>query len=444
MVVCGAVLLLLMRVGGIRSTHSGLVGGMLGPLCAVAAVCPAWTRVETGWGRLAVALAAGLVLVLAGWAGALVAKRVEGKQPASAALAWTGASLLLAGLAWNLHGDGTDAPWLAHVAMAMGLVVGALGLTGLTPRGMRPPRTRFGGLLLVLIAVTAVAPFWPSWLPWLLADRNLPTVGSWPPNLLFVALDAPEALQGGPSWGGPASLEVIRAEAVTYPSLFPEPEVGSLLSLPDGNLLASQLHARGFATAAIGVLPESLRNLGIAEVDDRPGGRRMLEESAAWMAGAPLLLGPASSWLGLLGHGGPLRTAEQVGDEAARWLLSWRTTRAPAPFLLFVDLRRADAGADGLDRAMQRILARLHDLALDLVTILVVAVETSASGDADPALRALVLLPSSWPSSEPFQVEPQVWGRALSGSLLEIAVSNGENPVRLVGLPEDLSPPKFR
>jgi hypothetical protein len=268
-------------------------------------------------------------------------------------------------------------------------------------------------------------------------------VAAWPPNFLFVALEAPGALQGTIQGTVPVSLEVLRADAVIYPSLFPEPEAGSLLSLPDGTLLGERLHGMGFATAAVGVVPARLRDLGIADPDDRPGGRRLLEESAAWMAGTPLLLGPASALLGLLGHGGPFRTAEQVGNEAARWLLSWRTTRAPAPFFLFVDLRTADAEAEALDRAVQHILARVHDLGLDLVTILVLAVETRASGEAAPSLRALVVPPPTWLRATQTDVEPQVWGRALSQSLLEIALSNGESPVRLVGLPEDLSPPKL-
>jgi hypothetical protein len=440
-VACGSALLLLMRFAGLRSTHSGLVGGMLGPLCVVAIVLPGLPRIEGVWVQLAAAVGAGLLLALAGVAGALLAKRLEGEQPASAALCWTGASLALAGLAWNLYGDRTAA-WLAHAAIPSGGVVGALGLLGRTPGGPRTPRTHFGGLLLVLSVAGGAAPFWPRWLPWLLADQNTPEVGIWPPNFLFVALEAPGAFQEGDLRASPGSLELLGSDAVTYTGLFPEPDVGSLISLPDGSSLGGRLHARGYATAAIGVVPERLRQLGIAEIDDRPGGRRLLEEPAAWMAGAPLLLGPASGLLGLLGHDRALRSPEEVGDEAARWILGWRTMRAPAPFFLFVDLRTPDGGAEALDAGLQRILDRLEDLQLDSVTLLVVATETRASVGSSPSLRALVIPPSTWPHATRLEVGAQVWGRALSQSLLEIALSDGESPVQLSGLDQELVPPK--
>jgi hypothetical protein len=159
------------------------------------------------------------------------------------------------------------------------------------------------------------------------------------------------------------------------------------------------------------------------------------------MAGAPLLLG--SGLLGLLGHDRPLRSAEQLGDEAARWLLGWRTTRAPAPFFLFVDLRAPEADATAIDLGLRTILDSLQQLQLDAVTLLVLAVETSDSAASPPSLRVLVVPPSSWPHPPRLEVAATVWGRALCQSLLQIAQSDGKRPVQLPGLSQELTPPQL-
>jgi hypothetical protein len=443
---CAGAVMLLTRLGGVRTTHSGLVGAMLGPLFAVATVTPALPRVAGVSGTLAVVFGGVLLLALVGLVGARVAAREEGKggRPASAGLTWAGASLLLAGLAWNLYGDGTGNAWLAHASIPVGAAVGGAALLGRAPRGPRGPRTHFGGLLAVLGAAATAAPFWPWWLPWLLTDQYLPDLGRWPPNLLFVVLEGPRARQGASAEQSPTLLEVLAVDAVAYRSLSPEAEVRSLLTLPDGSPLAGHLYAAGYATAAVGTVPENLRELGVAEVDARPGGRRLLEQSAAWMAGAPLLLGPASGLLALLGHDQPLRSPKLVGDEAARWLLNWRARRSPAPFFLFVDLRASDAGAEDLDAGLRPVLERLEALQLDPITLLVIAVENRAIAGPGASLRALVLPPSSWPRAPRLEVPAQVWGRALSQSLLEVALSDGASPVGLPGLDEQLAPPKVR
>jgi hypothetical protein len=438
---CGGALLLLLRLGGIRSAHSGLVGGMLGPLCVVAGVPLLLPRVDATWTQLATAAGAALLLAPSALAGALLAKRVRGGRPASAALGWTGASLALAGLAWQLYGSPADAAGPATAAIAIGVAIGALGFLGRAP-GARAPRTHYGGMLLALCVAAAVATSWAWWLPWLLADRDLPEVGVWPPNLVLVALEAPGARDDASAALAPA-LAVLGANAVSYPTLSPEPELRSLLALPDGSLLGAHLHARGFATGAIGIAPETAAGLGIAESDEGRGGRRVLEESAAWMAGAPWLLGPASDLLGLLGLDREPRSPEQVGSEAARWLLNWRTRRAPAPFFLLVDLR-APGPAEALDAGLRRIRDRLEDLGLESSTLLVVAAEAASSESSPGSLRALVLPPASWPNATRLEVAPQVWGRSLSQSLLQIALSDGEGPVRLPGVDQELSPPKLR
>jgi len=438
---CACALLLLMRARGIRSSHADLVGGMLGPLLVVATVGPVLLRSEGIWSRLASALGAGLLLALVSWAGARLVRRLERDQPAPALTVWTGISLSLAGLAWNLYGDGPGAAWPAQASIPIGAAVASVGLLRRAGARPRAPRTHFGAPLLGLALVATAAPFWPSWLPWLQVDQNIPDVGSWPPNFLFVALGASGAPQETLPRSTSAVLVTLRPDAVTYPNLTPEPEVASLLTLPDGSLFGSQLYAAGYATAAIGAVPEEVRELGVAEVDDQPGGRRLLEESAAWMAGAPLLLG--SGLLGLLGHDRPLRSAEQLGDEAARWLLGWRTTRAPAPFFLFVDLRAPEADATAIDLGLRTILDSLQQLQLDAVTLLVLAVETSDSAASPPSLRVLVVPPSSWPHPPRLEVAATVWGRALCQSLLQIAQSDGKRPVQLPGLSQELTPPQL-
>jgi hypothetical protein len=302
-------------------------------------------------------------------------------------------------------------------------------------------RTHFGGLFFALAVAGAAVPAWPWWLPWLLYDQNLPPVGTWPPNLLVVALQAPASPSDGTAI---AALEVLGAEAVIYADLAPEPEVGSLLTLPDGSLLAAHLYAAGYATAAIAGVPEGLRGLGIAEIDAGPGDRRLLEESAAWMGGSLLLSGSGSGLLAFLGNDRSLWGAEQLGAEAARWILDWRTTRAPAPFFLLVDFRTSEPDVDALDGGLRRVLDRLWELQLGSATLLVLAVESRGSDASSPLLRALIVPPLTWSRAKERNVAAQVWGRALSQALLEIAANDGTNPVRLPGLREELVPREAR
>jgi hypothetical protein len=445
---CAGALWLVARFVGTQYTRSALVGAMLGPLAAVGGSGPlrlvlAGRDGPGSW--IDVALVVANLLVGAGLAGAHVAKRPRDPRPASAALTWTGASLLLAGLARTLHAGAAGAGWVALLSMPIGAALAGAGLLGVSPRRPRPPQASFNRLLLALMFAVAAGPFWPWLLPWLLVDRNLPEVGPWPPNLLFVALEVGDEPLNGVLGPHPVpTLELIAARGVSYARLAPEPAVQSLLALPDGSYLALQLQAAGYATGAVLSVPDpSLTSVMVTEqTDDRPGGLQLLEESAGWMAGSPLLLGPASPLLSVVGQDRALRSPEQVVADAARWILSWRATRAPAPFFLMVDLRAPGAGAEAVDAGLQTLLARLDELQLDQVTILIVAVEGRASVASDPSLRGLVAPPFTWSGVTRQEVAPAVWGRELSLALLRIALSDGETPVSLPGLAQPLSPTK--
>ncbi len=434
---CAAALWLGARLTGARYTHAALVGAMLGPVFAVGASGPVRLALGRPWGGLLAGLVGALLLVGLGPAAALLASRRERSRPPSPALVWTGAALLLAGLGRTLHGD---AHWVAPAAIPIGLALSGVGLLGLAPqRGAGS-----GRLLLTVVVAAAIVPFWPWLVPWLLLDENMPEVGPWPPNLLFVFLEVDPGPQNDVLDGVQLpTLELVAAGGVSYHELAPEPEVASLLRLPDGSSLGPQLQAAGYATAAVLIAPDPsvAAEVGAEEINDRLGGRRLLEESAAWMAGAPLLLAPASPLLSLLGQDEALRSPEQVAADAAGWLLHWRTMRAPAPFFLLVDLRGPGARPAAVDAGLQILLDRVDELELGPFTVLVVAVEGRARGGSGPALRAVIAPPFSWSQATRRDVAQPIWGRALGLALLRIALSDGATAVNLPGLAELLAPP---
>jgi hypothetical protein len=438
---CTGVLLLALRLDAPSTTRVGLVGAMLGPLGVVATAPLVLPRIDGFWVALGAAVGSVSLLAFASLGGAALASRLAAGRNPSAALTWAGASLMLAGIAWTLGRGPVGSPWIAPATIPAGFVLATAGLRGHSAWRVAAPRAHFGGLLAMLALAASALPFWPWLLPWILAEQELPPVAPWPPNLVVVAVNAAAGADAAALEAGVPVLGMLRADALSYASVSPEPEVRSLLSLPGGETLGARLHQSGFATAAMAIVPGTLEGLGVDELDDRPGGRRFLRESAAWMAGTPLLLGPASGLLGVLAHDGPHRSAEQVGDEAARWILRWRISRAPTPFFLVVDLRTRTPELRSLERGLDAVLDRLEGLRLAPLTILVVAVETRVSAASPPSLRALVVLPPTWSGPRRGEIEPPVWGRALSRSLLEIALGDGGRPVRLVGLRDELSPP---
>jgi hypothetical protein len=430
--------MLVTRRRGIRATRDTLVVALLGPL-VVAGSSGVLLGGAAGPERLlAVCLAGAALLMLTGLVAAPAAQRLERFGPPGAATTWSGASLLLAGLGRSLFGGRASGDWLAFAAVPIGLAILAAGVSGLARRRQRPPQTRFGRLLVSLTVAAAIAPFWPWLLPWMFYDRSLPELETWPPNFVFVAMEARTAPLADSLEPTPL-VEALAVHAVTYPELSPDPDLHSLLTLPDGSCLAARLRETGYATAAVLTRREHYCGLGNDAVDDRPGGRRQLEESAVWRSGAPLLLGPASGLLPLLGYDRSLRSPQQVGGEASHWILGWRTERAPAPFFLLVDFRAPGTDAESIDAGLQQILDRLKDLQLDSITLLVVAMEQHTT--RVPALRALVVPPYGWTRATRLEVAPGIWGRELSLALLRIATSNGESPQQLPGLAFALSPP---
>jgi hypothetical protein len=236
-------------------------------------------------------------------------------------------------------------------------------------------------------------------------------------------------------------LEVLATTAVSYSRLHPEPETISLLTLPGGYSLASRLRSYGYATSIISTRRDTGLEAGFAEIDDRPGGSALLAESGAWMAGAPLLLGPASPLIDLLGQEKPFRTADEVGSAAALWIVDWRESRASTPFELLVDFRGQHGSSETIDTGLESILESLRELGLDGNTVIAIALE---SGAPSAELRALIVPPYSWrPPIRREIVTSPVWGRELSRALLNIALSDGAEPLRLPGLDHELSPPKL-
>jgi hypothetical protein len=432
--ICALALWGMVHLRGARPTRAVLVGAMLGPLLAVGAASPVALALGQPWGA-AVAGVVGAILLGAGATlGAEVARRREQRDPASPTFTWIGASLAIAGLA---RGSGDPFDVVTAAAVPIGFALGTAGLLGrLRMPGGSPIR-----FLLALSLVAVVGAFW-TWLsPWLHIERNLPDLGRWPPNLVLVAINGEDAPPGGTAAPATIStLEVLAASGVSYRELRPEPAAASLLRLPDGRSLLAELRAAGYATAAIVTVPDRSFGfeIGAGEIDDRPGARRQLRESAAWMAAAPVLLGPASPLLDLLGQGDALRSPEGVVADAVRWILRWRATRAPTPFALLVDLRAPGATDAALDEALQTLERSLDASQLGYVTVWVIATESS---DGGATLRALVAPPAHWPGTRRQEVEAGVWGRDLSFALLRMARSDGETPISLPGLPEPLSPP---
>jgi len=425
-----ALIAFLLRWSPVRAPRSALVGGVLASLVVTASSGPVLASTELAWPFLVLG---GLSLVVAiSFAGTWLVRASERGRPASAMLTWTGAVLVLAAVVQLVS---SRAGWWVYAAIAAGLGVTLVGLLGNPIRGRAQPRAHFGFPCLALLAAAAVAPFWPWWLPWLLSDRELPEVSAWPPNFLIVVLEAPAS-------GPPELLELLASEAIVYERLYPDPEPLSLLTLPGGGSLVSQLRDYGYVTSAVAARRGAGLDAEFAEIDDRPGGSRLLAESGSWMAGAELLLGPASGLVAQLGYDRPLRTPQELGSAAALWLQDWRLSRARRPFQLLVDFREPDASGEAIGAGLESILESLRQHLVDDNTLLAIAIESRAPA---AGLRALVVPPYSWqPPVTREVVTAPVWGRGLSRSLLQIALSDGVQPLRFSGLDRELSPPELR
>jgi hypothetical protein len=412
---------------------------MLGPILAVA-LAPAWA----GFTRMGVLqLTAGLAAAgLVSLAASNLASTTEARgRPASALVAWAGAALLFAGVTRLFAPEHSPPGWLVLASVPVGLAVAAAGLSGVAIRRSWALPS-FPRLLTLLVATALAGALSPWMLPWLLFDSSLAQLSPWPPNLIFVSLDAPQG-RGEPGQDVVTvipAVELLAVEAVTY-DVYPQPLLGSLLRLPDGSSLPPALHATGYATAAIVTDPTRHPLVATEYRDERPGGWRLLEESATWMVGARFLLGPGSTLASLAGQDRDLRSPQQLGAEASRWLLWWRTQRAPTPFFLLVDFHAPSADAYSLDAALTELLDTLWELQLDATTLLIVAIERSGTDGGERGGQAILVPPTNWARIPRRAVRHRTWGAQLSLALLEIARSDGTSRLLLPGLTEGIVPP---
>lgn len=422
-----------LRLLGRRLSHSGFVGGMLGPLLVATITAPlSGSASRSGQAAcLAGALGTGLV---AGFLAARLASRAEQTgRPASAGLVWTGASLLFTASAWWMY-EGQASRWRAFLVVSAAASMLGVGFLRRARSDARSPRTRFGVMLLVAVPATAVGVVAPWFAPWVLIDSSLAPTVPWPPSLAVVLLGS-DVRAGGDAATNPV-LELLSAEALAY-EIGPDPEVASLLTLPDATLLAPRLSAGGYATAAILPAGSGLA-VGADDVDDRPAGRRMLED-VGWWAGAPLLLGPGSALLSLAGQDRSLRSPEEVAAAAARWLVQWRATRAPDPFFLVVDFRAEGARSDSLVAGVGLLLDRIGELGMFESSLTVVALEEV--GPEQRRTRVFIDPPRAWRRSSEKVGSAETSGSELSLALLRLGQGPQGKPWALPGLSESFLVP---
>jgi len=418
-------LALALRAAGVRASHSLLVGSVVAPQGLVAALAPAWGW----WGSgpdptpLELARLLGAALLAGGAAAALarLGERVERSgAPLSGPLVWAGAALVLALAARAWPGPAPAELW-SRAALA-GALLAAPGAAlaawaWARRRGARPQRP-FAHSLAGLAALAGLALAAPRAFPWLLYDEGLPALDdAAPPNILFAALSGAGSPRGGPRPAAgvasePPSIELLAWDGVVYDELRGDAGRGAAapVTLADGTALAVRLDALGFATASIHADPAAPLELGASQRDARPGALRGLERSAPWLPALPFLRGPAAPLLARLGLDAERRGPEEIAAEALRWLVDWRTRRAPNPFFLALDFRdpQGGPGLAGADRALGAILGELVELEVAERTLVILVQERPA-----PArLRVVLRPPPLWPL--PAREERRVRGLAAS------------------------------
>ncbi len=418
-----------------RPSHSALVAWVAG-LIALATLAPlALPRPGvSGWISLAALALAALATAGAAFAAARLADRSErAGTPANALLCWGATALLVAAGERLLLGE-RALGWPALAGVAGGVLLGAIAVWAAYAlarrRGSSRPRASFPQLLAGLAAAALAAGYAPVAIPWLLADREPPSPGGAPANILVVAFgSAGEAARAAGARGQDA---LAGWTGILYEPIVAAPQraLEALLSLPDGAPLVPALADDGYRTAAILADPSLGQEIGTREVDARPGARLRLERDLRWLAAAPWLAGPGRHTLERLGLGDGVRPPAQLASDARGWLL--RKGASPIPFFLLVDFRLLAPAASGAEDAIASLLDHLGQIGLAERTVVVLA---QTGGPRERPLRVVVRPPLAWPGvAGSATASRPVEASELGATLREIAHGDGETPVPFPGV----------
>jgi hypothetical protein len=438
----------------VRLSRSGLVGAVVGPLLFAAISGRFWNELTAGGFPKLIdfsgLMTAALFATVAGLVASRLADRLERRGVVCSALyVWGGVSLPLAAAERLAHTGWFSGPLGVLIAFAVVLTAAAAAWATVEiakRRDTHSART-FRWLLLWLGIASIGAATSPTLLPWIFYDRDEPEIGIGPANFLIAVLPDPSQLGLSRSIEPPAvtpTLEWLTVEGSSYEILSETHKAAAHALLTDTRKAAvvPQLSNAGYAAAAILAGGKAPPELAAAEVDARPGTRRLLEGPLAWLGVAPLLTGPALPLLGALGLDTETRDADRVAERAKAWLLDWRMERSAAPFFLFVDFRNAAPPRNGeslLERSDARlgdILEHLRMLGVENSTLVVVlsASSSQASLRARPS-RAVLRAPQSWPRPAWSMKKGPISGSQLGGLLIEVSQGSGEFSVTSPNLP---------
>jgi len=440
----------ILRAKSLRLSRSGVVGAVVGPLLFAAIWGRFWSELTAGGFPELLDIAGWVIAALfataAGFAASRLADALERRGVVCSALyVWGGVSLPLAASerltheAWFTGFFGV----LTALAVVLSAAAAAWATVEIAQRRESRSARPFGWMLLWLGVASVGAAAAPTLLPWILYDRDAPAIGIGPPNFLIVVLPDPSGSEPSRSLEFQAvtpTLERLASEGSTVEILPETLEAGvhTLLTDTRGAAVAPQLSGAGYATAAILPGGNAPPQLAAAEVDARPGARRMLEGSLAWLGAAPLLTGPALPLLRLLGLDTETRDADRVTELARFWLLDWRMERAGAPFFLFVDFRNAappPRGESLIERSDMRlgdILEHLRMLGVENSTLVVVlSASSSQAGLRARPSRAVIRAPETWRRGGRSARAGSASKGQLGDFLIEVSQGDGTSPATL-------------
>ncbi len=455
MVALGSVLVgAFLRSRSVRLSRSGLVGAVVGPLLFAAISGRFWNELTAGGLPELIDFSGLMTAALFATAAGLVASRLADALErrgvvCSALYVWGGVSPPLAASERLAHTEWFSGPVGVLIALAVVLTAAAAawGTVEIAQRRDSHNARTFRWLLLWLGIASIGAAAAPTLLPWLFYEPDASEIGIGPANFLIAVLPDPNGSEPSRSAEHPVvtlTLERLTSEGWSYEILAETREAAARALLTDarGAAVVPQLSDAGYATAAIlpgGAAPPEL---AAAEVDARPGARRLLEGPLAWLGAAPILTGPALPLLRSLGLDTETRDADRVAERAKAWLLDWRMERSAAPFFLFVDFRNAAPPRNGeplLERSDARlgdILEHLRMLGVEDSTLVVVLSPSSppAGLRARPS-RAVLRAPRSWPRPVWSIEKGPISGGQLGGFLIEVSRSGEKFPLASPDLP---------